>query len=157
MLTKSEGVDTSVLEREVRHRSPEVPIHRASHAVSGIRTAGGETISTDALRGERVYAFSGIGDPHSFLSTLGSIGVELAGHAEYADHQAYTEADMRHIAAEAERSGASWTITTEKDIMRLRGNELPANLCWVVMDFVVDARFYDQLLGGPDDQAIKHH
>ncbi len=162
VLTKSEGVDTSVLQREVLHRSPDVPIYRASHAVTGIRTASGETMAPDALSGKTAYAFSGIGDPDSFMATLKSVGVEVAGHAQYADHHAYTEADIRHIAAEAARLNASWTITTEKDIMRLPGGKLPgnmelsSNLCWVLMDFVVDAGFYDLLLGGPDDQAHRH-
>jgi len=70
------------------------------------------------LRGKRVLAFAGIGDPTRFFNTLRASGVELAGQRAFADHHPYSQAQIESLIAEASRDGQT-LVTTEKDLARL--------------------------------------
>jgi tetraacyldisaccharide 4'-kinase len=70
------------------------------------------------LRGKRVLAFAGIGDPTRFFNTLRASGVELAGQRAFADHHPYSQAEIESLIAEASRDGQT-LVTTEKDLARL--------------------------------------
>ena len=72
-----------------------------------------------ALRGKRVLAFAGIGDPTRFFNTLRASGIELAGQRAFADHHAYSQSQIESLIAEAKRDGLT-LVTTEKDLARLR-------------------------------------
>jgi tetraacyldisaccharide 4'-kinase len=72
------------------------------------------------LRGERVFAFSGIAHPASFLSLLRKLGAVIAADKAYPDHYDYTRSDLAEI---YKKSADHWTgmiVTTEKDAVRLR-------------------------------------
>jgi len=71
------------------------------------------------LRGKRVLAFAGIGDPTRFFNTLRASGVELAGQRAFADHHPYSQVEIESLIAEARRDGQT-LVTTEKDLARLR-------------------------------------
>src|SRR5512138_208162 len=70
------------------------------------------------LRGKRVLAFAGIGDPTRFFNTLRASGIELAGQRPFADHHPYSQAEIESLIAEAKRDGLT-LVTTEKDLARL--------------------------------------
>ena len=71
------------------------------------------------LRGQRVLAFAGIGDPTRFFNTLRASGIDVAGQRAFADHHPYSQAEIESLIAEAERDGLT-LVTTEKDLARLR-------------------------------------
>jgi len=71
------------------------------------------------LRGKRVLAFAGIGDPARFFNTLRASGIEVAGQRAFADHHPYSQTEIESLIAEAERDGLT-LVTTEKDLARLR-------------------------------------
>jgi tetraacyldisaccharide 4'-kinase len=71
------------------------------------------------LRGKRVLAFAGIGDPTRFFNTLRASGIEVAGQRAFADHHAYSQAEIESLLAEA-KGEALTLVTTEKDLARLR-------------------------------------
>jgi len=71
------------------------------------------------LRGKRVLAFAGIGDPTRFFNTLRASSVVLAGQRAFADHHPYSRAEIESLIAEAGRDGLT-LVTTEKDLARLR-------------------------------------
>ena len=72
-----------------------------------------------SLRGRRVLAFAGIGDPTRFFNTLRSSGIEVAAQRAFADHHAYSQAEIESLIAEAKREALT-LVTTEKDLARLR-------------------------------------
>jgi tetraacyldisaccharide 4'-kinase len=74
-----------------------------------------------ALRGKRVLAFAGIGDPTRFFNTLraSASGIEVVAQRAFADHHAYSQAEIESLIAEAKRDGLT-LVTTEKDLARLR-------------------------------------
>jgi tetraacyldisaccharide 4'-kinase len=71
------------------------------------------------LRGKRVLAFAGIGDPTRFFNTLRASGIDVAGQRAFADHHPYSQSQIESLVAEAGRDGLT-LVTTEKDLARLR-------------------------------------
>ena len=71
------------------------------------------------LRGKRVLAFAGIGNPTRFFNTLRASGIDVAGQRAFADHHAYSQSQIESLIAEAGRDGLT-LVTTEKDLARLR-------------------------------------
>jgi tetraacyldisaccharide 4'-kinase len=78
-----------------------------------------------SLRGQRVMAFAGIGDPGRFFRTLRGNGIEVVGERAFADHHPFTQREVEDLVAQAKRQALT-LVTTEKDLARLgRGGELP--------------------------------
>jgi tetraacyldisaccharide 4'-kinase len=71
-----------------------------------------------ALKGRRVLAFAGIGDPQKFFATLAESGIDVADRASFADHHRYTAAEAQALVARAEAANLV-LLTTEKDVVRL--------------------------------------
>jgi tetraacyldisaccharide 4'-kinase len=98
--------------------------------------------SLAALRGKRVLAFAGIGDPTRFFNTLRSSGVDVVRGRAFADHRAFARGEVEELVADAARDGLT-LVTTEKDLARLRGaNGVPA---WAqaIVPFAVTLQFED--------------
>jgi tetraacyldisaccharide 4'-kinase len=69
----------------------------------------GETCGAADLRGLRLHAVAGIGEPQRFFDHLAGLGLEFAAHA-FPDHHAYRAGDL-DFAGEA-------ILTTEKDAVK---------------------------------------
>jgi tetraacyldisaccharide 4'-kinase len=80
-----------------------------------------------ALKGRRVLAFAGIGDPQKFFATLAEAGIAPAECASFPDHHRYTRSDARALLARADADNLM-LLTTEKDFVRLSGNKQLAAL-----------------------------
>jgi tetraacyldisaccharide 4'-kinase len=101
-----------------------------------------DEVQVAQLRGRRVLAFAGIGDPTRFFNTLRASGIEVAGQRAFADHHPYSQAEIESLIAEA-RGDALTLVTTEKDLARLRhGGSLPD---WAkqIVAFAVTLEFDD--------------
>jgi len=90
------------------------------------------TLAPDAaavarLRGRRLLAFAGIGDPDKFFGTLAAAGVAPMRCRAFADHHRYTARDAAALLGEAQREGLD-LVTTEKDAARLAGDPALAEL-----------------------------
>jgi tetraacyldisaccharide 4'-kinase len=80
-----------------------------------------------ALGCGRVLAFAGIGDPEKFFTTLRDAGIAVAATRGFADHHRYTSAEAAALCEQADSEGLI-LVTTEKDAMRLRGDDKVAQL-----------------------------
>jgi tetraacyldisaccharide 4'-kinase len=102
---------------QLQRAAGDVPIavvHLAPHEMREWSSDGAEPLAS--LRGERVLAVSGIGAPDAFLAQLRAMGAAVAA-ATYADHHAYSTADVAHLTARA-RDGAR-VLCTLKDAVKL--------------------------------------
>ena len=72
-----------------------------------------------SLRGKRVLAFAGIGDPARFFGTLRASGVDVVRERAFADHHPFSRAEIETLIDEAGRDALT-LVTTEKDLARLR-------------------------------------
>ena len=99
--------------------------------------------SVATLRGKRVLAFAGIGDPNRFFRTLRTGGIEVVAEQAFADHHPFSGSEIEALAAAAKRDGLT-LVTTEKDLVRLRrsGELMPA--ARDIMPFAVTLRFDDE-------------
>lgn len=113
------------IEDSVRRANPKVPVLRSIHRLSEV-WGDGERGSLERLRGKKVWAFCGIGNPEAFENGLRKAGVELAGMTRFADHHPYEPQDLESLEAAASEAGAEVLLTTEKDYVKLR--DLPTLL-----------------------------
>jgi tetraacyldisaccharide 4'-kinase len=70
------------------------------------------------LRGQRVLAFAGIGQPDKFFNSLSIAGVHVVHRVALPDHVRYTPALQRHLKALAHQHQAV-LATTAKDAIKL--------------------------------------
>ena len=72
------------------------------------------------LAGRPVLAFAGIGSPEKFFATLRAAGAVVRATRAFSDHHRYGAVDAGELLGQARRDGLS-LVTTEKDMVRLRG------------------------------------
>jgi len=98
------------------------PASTARHRLgAAIPLTGGALVSFDALRGTKVLAFAGIGEPEPFFEELRTLGLDVVHTIPLPDHAAYTPAQLAGLAAAFRACGAEYAVTTEKDGVKLRG------------------------------------
>jgi len=108
----------------VRRRGDFYPVPTPLPHISGAEVIGrieavGEGVDP-ALRGKRVLAFAGIGNPERFFATLRASGVAVASCRSFPDHHHFSDAELVALADVARRDGLT-LVTTTKDLARLRG------------------------------------
>ncbi len=140
------------LSEEIRQYNTRASIFFAEHKPSKFITITGDSFSLEWAKEKRLFGFCGIGNPQSFRATLLSVKIDLTGFKTFRDHYRYNQSDIHTILRNAKRGSADWIVTTEKDIMRLKGLEVPENLISLGIEFNVDERFYEEVLGGLDGQ-----
>ena len=76
------------------------------------------TSDSDALKGEKIVAFAGIGRPQKFFDSLSATGADIVHTATFPDHHSYANTEIRNLQKEAEIKSAQ-LVTTTKDYVRL--------------------------------------
>jgi tetraacyldisaccharide 4'-kinase len=136
------------LMKEIKQYNPTAPVFFSEHRPAGFTTVAGDSYPLEWAKGREVYGFCGIGNPQSFGKTLASTGADIKCLKTFRDHYRFSPDDMKTIAADAGKAGAAWIVTTEKDIMRLRGFDLPENLVALEIEFSAEKRLYDRVFQG---------
>ncbi|WP_024514119.1 tetraacyldisaccharide 4'-kinase [Bradyrhizobium sp. Tv2a-2] len=94
------------------------------------------------LGGQRVLAFAGIGDPGRFFRTLQASGIEVARQRAFADHHRFSMSEIETLIGDAKRDRLI-LVTTEKDLVRLRGEAQLSALAREIVPFPVRLQFDD--------------
>ena len=135
------------------------PIHCYPLGVDGQRNLLNEnrlprtdTYDIKELKGKRVLAVCGIGNPNAFVVTLMRCAVASVELLEFPDHHVYTEIDKQHIHTAFQETGADLIVTTQKDEQKLAGVVENSGLPIVVLAVALvvtegNAAFNDVLLG----------
>lgn len=141
VLTRSDRAGADALaetERRVRVLAPQAAIVREVHVPTDLVGLDGSRIAdVAALRGARVVAVSGIGDPTTLAETVTRCGATVVRTFDYGDHHEFTTAELAALARECAADGVRWCVTTQKDAMRI--GVVPADLPLVVLR--IEARF----------------
>jgi tetraacyldisaccharide 4'-kinase len=102
---------------------PEVPplpsfrgVHRPRELVEA---ATGHALPIAELRGAKVCAFAGIGNPEAFRQSLMGLGAEVAAFRDFPDHHPYCTSDLESLRRLSAENAAERIVTTEKDGIRL--------------------------------------
>ncbi len=96
----------------------------AAHRPVALRQAGGGTLPLESLRGRRIVACAGIGNPDAFRRSLEELGAEVAAFRAFADHHAYGPGDLDALGAWGHREKASLLVTTLKDLVKIQRDEV---------------------------------
>ncbi len=106
-------------------RFPNLPTATASHAPVELVAADGTTAGLPLVRDRPVGLVSGIGNPAAFRRTTAAVGADTCGELVFADHHAYTRADVDALGRWAGGLPAdALVLTTQKDLVKLRLTEL---------------------------------
>lgn len=143
VLTRANAVNegtVAALIQKIRQYNPDAPVFTASHSPASLVNTAGETIHPDIMKNKKIYAFAGIANPSYFKKTLITLGAYVAGFTSFRDHYRYKQRDMDKI---KEKADGMEIITTEKDLVKLKGLNLPENLFALRIEFEIDGRFYD--------------
>jgi tetraacyldisaccharide 4'-kinase len=100
---------------------PTVPRFHARIRPSGLRDEDGAPVDPGTLGDRRSIAVCGVARSAEFASTLADLGLAAEERLEFRDHQRYRERHLARIRNAAERAGASFVVTTEKDAVKLAG------------------------------------
>lgn len=112
------------IKERIRQAAPEMLMIEIGQRASCLLQWSGTTLDLDVLRGARIAAFCGIGNPLAFRETLRQCGAEISDFREYSDHFAFSENEIRRLCDWAERSGAERVVCTLKDLVKLRRETL---------------------------------
>lgn len=75
--------------------------------------------ASEAVKGKRILAVCGIGNPDAFTTTLMRCSAESVELLAYPDHHVYTEADFVRIDTVFQAAQADLIVTTQKDEQKL--------------------------------------
>ena len=96
-------------------------------------------------KSKNYLAFSGIGNPKSFIKTLKNNGFNVIKILSFPDHYTYSEKDIINIEKSAKELNAE-IITTEKDFMRLhKKNKKNINYLEIKLQIVNEKEIIDFL------------
>ena len=75
----------------------------------------------ESLKGRKVLAFAGIGNPEKFFSTAVEAGIAVTQRRAFPDHHCFTAEEAAKLEMDADSEGLS-LLTTEKDRARMAGD-----------------------------------
>jgi tetraacyldisaccharide 4'-kinase len=103
------------IEQKLETINPDMIIARSIHSPAYVKSMDNQDISLEYLKGKKIFAFCGIGNPDAFLRTIRQTGADLAGSKIYNDHHHYTNDCLADIYEQAESLKADLILTTQKD------------------------------------------
>lgn len=77
------------------------------------------SLSPGEMKGKKVAALSGIGDPHSFEKMVENLGAEIVFAARFGDHHRFMGWELLDLARRCKGLGVREVVTTEKDFFRI--------------------------------------
>jgi tetraacyldisaccharide 4'-kinase len=129
--------------------APGVPVVESEFAPTCLRSASGATVPLDTLKGQRVAAFCGLGNPTAFQQTVRSCGAEIVAFREFPDHHPYARTDVDSLREWAQSTPASAVITSQKDLVKIGLETLgstPLRAIQIDLRFRLDRKPLDELL-----------
>ena len=125
MLTRWDAVDDrqrALVTSALARLAPGVPVVPVAFAPTALVDVPGAVspLEDGGLKGERIAAYCGIGNPAAFRTTLAGLGANVATFTPLPDHHTPTREEVETLAEAAAAAGASRLICTEKDLVKLR-------------------------------------
>jgi len=137
--------DTAAVERreeirsEVARLAPQAAWIEMTHKLAALVNRAGQSAALETLRGQKVLAFCGIGNPAGFAHTLTSAGIDVQSWREFPDHCRFGDRDLadldRWAASELRVAGL---VCTHKDLVKIPRDKLGPHPLWAV---TVDIEF----------------
>jgi tetraacyldisaccharide 4'-kinase len=122
MLTRSElagEAERATIRERVRQYAPTAVWVEVTYAPVCLESANGERLGLDSLRGQRIAAFCGIGNPLGFRRALEGCGFEVAAIREFPDHFPYSGADVEALSRWSDGLDVAAVLCTGKDLVKI--------------------------------------
>jgi tetraacyldisaccharide 4'-kinase len=107
-LSRADAIDDAT-RQQIRQRASDVAPQalwlELAHHPTGFVNSSGQRLALEALRGESVAAFCGIGNPAGFRHTLENCGLRVKVFRALDDHCAYSADEIARLAAWIENGG----------------------------------------------------
>ncbi len=138
----------------LEQRFPETPLLVIESRAVCWQELYGKAEDPGSLAEEKVFAFCGIGNPHSFRLAIKDLGAQVAGFQAFKDHQAYDQASLARVASLARQCGVQTIVMTQKDAVKLEEDWLRAqeDIRWLFLRIeqaiVSGGEAYRQALAG---------
>lgn len=124
------------------------PIAGTMTRAIGLMNLEGEFESLPGLAGKSAILFSGLGNNASFRLLVTLLGVQVLHHHTFRDHHRYSPADLSEIDRVAAQHPEAMILTSEKDLVRLIGMDIPSRLSNNIQAVVIGLEWLEQI---PDD------
>ena len=126
-LSRSDAVDeatrAAIRAKAMKH-APKSAWLEVIHCPQSLLSSAGKETAIDSLKGQRIAAFCGIGNPAGFRHTLDELGAEVAGFREFPDHHAYQRGDIDDLSSWASDLRATAILCTHKDLVKVGVEQL---------------------------------
>lgn len=97
----------------------DMSVLEAVHHPLYLEDTAGQRLEILWLRGKRLYAFCGLGNPKSFEKTLQLSGADIVRFRDFPDHHHYSRNELTEIDSEASKLGVDAIVTTQKDFVKI--------------------------------------
>lgn len=127
VLSRANLVDAATcfsIRERTQQLAPDAVWAEAIHAPRELRSHSGRTQSLDSLRGKKIAAFCGIGNPTGFRRTLENTAAQIVAWREFADHTPYNAGQLASLETWARASNADLVLCTHKDLVKIPHEEL---------------------------------
>jgi len=111
--------ELSEIEKKLEAINPNMIIARSIHAPAYVKSMDNQEISIEHIKGKKIFAFCGIGNPDAFFNTIKQLGANLLGSKVYNDHHHYTDSCLAGIYEQATYLKADLILTTQKDCTKI--------------------------------------
>jgi len=121
VLTRCEQVSRTELTRietRLRELAPDAAHLKCNHRVTAIQRLDGTAVE-GGLDRKRVVLFAGIAQPQSFVTTVSSMGADVAAARWFPDHHHYTRRNLESLLHADRFPRHDFLVTTEKDAVKL--------------------------------------
>lgn len=104
----------------IKKYAPRANFIKTSYRFSGFSGLNvKKSLDLKEIKGLKVFAFSGIGNPSSFIDLLKRNGVEVSSYLNFPDHHLYEYGDIQNILILAKKYQVEDIVTTEKDAIKI--------------------------------------
>ena len=115
------GLPSLEAERTVALLCPESPVFHAAIRADGLRDEAGSPVDAREVSLRRCVAACGVAEPSGFDAALRRLDLAAEETFVFPDHHRYSDRELTRIRQTADRTGAAFLVTTEKDAVKLHG------------------------------------
>ncbi len=120
---RGDGAELERLRRLARLHTGRAPVESRHVPTEVLDGPMARSLGTGSLAGRRVLALSGVARPEGFRRTAEELGATVVAERPYPDHHAFTDLELAEALAAADATGCEAVVTTEKDAVRLSGEQ----------------------------------
>ena len=115
-----EPVEIQAIKKRLGEIDCHIPTLEAVHHPLHLEDMTSRRIDLPWLKGKKIYAFCGLGNPKSFEKTLQLTGADVVTFNDFPDHHHYSAGELAEIDAGAVKLGVDAVVTTQKDLVKIK-------------------------------------